>query len=298
MAQTLDFSIVIPTYQRHGPLMRLLRSLTLLDYNPERFEVIVVDDGSDLPLDNVIRRFASELNIIFLKQENSGPAAARNKGSQRAQGKYLAFIDDDCAADPYLLKAMRVSLEEHPGSACGGKVANAFPDNPYSAATQVLMDYLYDHYSPLIHHAGFFPAANLSVPREIFLEMGGFDPTLRFGEDRDFCYRWSSLGYPFASVPDAIVFHYHALKFYSLLSLHFSYGGGTFQFWKRHGRGVLRMTTLNPPRWHLNLVFSGLRNHGRSNGLLSSVLLGFIQGSCAAGVFWEWVRTRTSWLTS
>jgi GT2 family glycosyltransferase len=294
MAKALDFSVVIPTYQRPKSLVRLLSSLTFLNYDPERFEVIVVNDGGDYPVEKIVRIYGDKLNIVFSGQENQGPAAARNNGSRLAGGEYLAFIDDDCVADPDWLSAMAARLKEKPFSACGGKVANALLNNPYSAATQLLTDYLYEHYSPLIRLTGFFPAANLTVPREVFMNMGGFDPTLRFGEDRDLCYRWASRGHPFVTVPEAIVYHFHALNFFSLLSLHFSYGGGTFQFWRRHNPGVLRIATLNSPSWHLRLLLYAIRDRKISRGLSSTPLLFLIQLACIAGIFWQWARSRSN----
>jgi glycosyltransferase involved in cell wall biosynthesis len=293
MSKPLEFSIVIPTYRRPGHLIGLLSSLTHLHYDPEQFEVIVVDDGGDYPLDGAIVEFEDKLVITLLRQENSGSAAARNAGSKLARGKYLAFIDDDCQADPNWLRAMKGSLEKNPRCACGGRVTNALPENPYSAASQLLIDYLYEHYNPLIHFTGFFPAANLIVPREIFLDMGGFDPTMRFGEDRDFCYRWSKLGYLFALVPKAVVYHSHELDLRSLLSLHLSYGGGTYQFWKRHNKGVLKIAKLNPPSWHLNLILSGIRKGRNAKSLRRAFLLFVIQGMCTCGIFWEWAKNRS-----
>lgn len=292
MSKTLEFSVVVPTYKRPELLARLLSSLTLLNFDPELFEVIVVDDGGDYPLDDTVSGFKDKLAIRLAKQENLGPAAARNRGSSMSRGKYLAFIDDDCQAGLTWLQAMKVQLEKTPNCACGGKVVNALPKNPYSAATQLLLDYLYENYNPLIHFAGFFPTANLTVPREIFLEIGGFDPTLRYGEDRDFCHRWSTLGYPFVSVPGSVVYHYHALNLGSLLSLHFSYGGGSFQFWRKHNSGIFRITALNSLSWHLKLMLSGIKKQRSAVGLLYAALLLIIQGACTAGLFWEWHRHR------
>ena len=294
MKRMLEFSVVVPTYQRPGPLARLLSSLTCLNFDPERFEVIVVDDGGDYPLDGAVSRFKNKLDVRLVKQKNLGPSAARNKGSSMANGKYLAFIDDDCQAGPNWLRAMSVQLQETPYRACGGRVVNALPQNPYSAATQLLLDYLYEHYNPLIHFAGFFPAANLTVPRERFLEMGGFDQTLRFGEDRDLSHRWTALGYHFMRVPGSVVYHYHPLNFTSLLSLHFSYGGGSYRFMEKHHGGISKITALNSLSWHSKLILSGIKKQRNGGGLINALLLLLIQGACTAGVFCEWVRNRSN----
>ena len=95
------FSIVVPTYQRPVQLAACLQALSRLDYARERFEVIVVDDGSPTPPKAVVESLRDRLQLTLHLQRHAGPAAARNAGAMRARGKYLAFTDDDClpAAD-------------------------------------------------------------------------------------------------------------------------------------------------------------------------------------------------------
>jgi glycosyltransferase involved in cell wall biosynthesis len=291
------FSIVIPTYNRHGKLADLLSSLTRLKYPPTRFETIVVDDGGGIPLDSVISRFSGDLDLTLLKQGNAGPAAARNYGAARAEGQYLAFTDDDCQPEPGWLQALAVGFRESPCCICGGKAVNALRENPYSTASQMLMDYLYERSNPTEKLGAFFPTNNFAVPRAGFLEMGGFDATLRFGEDRDFCYRWASAGYPFVFAPEAMVYHAHELNLFSCLKLHFFYGGGTFQFWRRCAIKGLRPVKVSPPSWYVNLLLSGIRKEKSLAGLLQTLLLTAIQGACTAGFVWEMLKHRGSFRT-
>src|SRR5689334_3533804 len=93
------FSIVIPTYNRPRQLAKCLESLCRLTYPRDRFDVIVVDDGSPTPLAPVVEVFQSQLRIVVHRQSNGGPAAARNTGAARATGENLAFTDDDCAPE-------------------------------------------------------------------------------------------------------------------------------------------------------------------------------------------------------
>ena len=74
--------------------------MTRLGYPQDRFEVIVVDDGSEPPMDSVVSFFRDRLELVLLSQANSGPAAARNTGAAQAKGKFLAFTDDDCTPAP------------------------------------------------------------------------------------------------------------------------------------------------------------------------------------------------------
>ena len=287
-----DFSIVIPTYNRPQRLRRLLSAIIQLDYLPDLFEVIVVDDGGSVPLDQVLMEFQGTLDLLLLKQENRGPGAARNTGMMKAKGKYLAFTDDDCHPHSGWLNAMANAFEKNESLLCGGRTRNALPANLYSTTTQMLIDYLYNHYNPVEHMGGFFPTNNLALSRKMFMETGGFDPELRFGEDRDFCYRWASHGHPFAFVPDAIMYHTHSLTLASFLRLHCCYGGGSYQFRRGVKMKGLQSVRLSPFRWYVNLALSGIRMKGKGSGLLFTLLLITSQVSAATGFFSGFIRDQ------
>jgi glycosyltransferase involved in cell wall biosynthesis len=80
-------SIVIPTYNRPEELAVCLRACSRLDYPHDRFEVIVVDDGGVTPLDEVANQLRGLLTLRLLRQENAGPATARNRGGGRGHGR-------------------------------------------------------------------------------------------------------------------------------------------------------------------------------------------------------------------
>ena len=285
-----NFSIVIPTYCRTKQLANLLSSLTGLNYAADRFEVIVVDDGNKVSLEPVVSPFSTDLHITLLKQVNSGPAAARNHGASWAGGHFLAFTDDDCVVDAGWLQALEETFRETPLAICGGRTLNLLSPNIYSTASHQLLDFLHQHYSPQMHLGGFYPTDNFAVPRVKFLEMGGFDPNLRFGEDRDFCFRWALRGYPFRSIPEAVVYHSHPLRLSSFLRLHFCYGGGSYRL--REGRvdRSCRVPKLNPPSFYLKLILSGIKEQRNMYGSLLSLLLLASQGANTAGFFWEALR--------
>ncbi len=257
------------------------------DYPGEYFEVILVDDGGEVPLEPVISGFHDQMNVTLLRQPNRGPAMARNYGASHAKGEYLAFIDDDCFPDPKWLQAMFHGFRESPYCLCGGRTINALPENHYAMATQMLQEYLYEHYNPTKNHGGFFLANNFALPSKRFHEIGGFDPTLRFGEDRDFCYRWGAQKYPFRFVSDALVYHTHALTLSSFLQLHFLYGKGNFQFlkrWTTNGRAPIR---LSPLSWYVSLILSGIRKVNGLRGYWLTFLLMVSQGAYVMGMLSE-----------
>jgi glycosyltransferase involved in cell wall biosynthesis len=286
-----DFSIIVPTYGRAGSLDRLLLALTGLDYPPDRFEVIVVDDGGPVALDATTGAYRERLNLSLAWQANSGPGAARNHGAQQAKGRYLAFTDDDCQPDPGWLRQMAAALEGSSGAICGGKTFNRYTENLPAQATQLLMDYLYEHYNPIERLGAFYPTNNLAVPRDEFLKLGGFDGRLRFGEDRDLCYRWQLQGRPFVFAPRAVVQHGHALNFLTFVQLHFCYGRGTGQFRTVCKRKGLGSAGFSSPSWYLGLVLSGIRKEPGWRGAALSSLLVVSQAASAAGFAWTAFKT-------
>lgn len=261
----LDFSIIIPTYRRPGRLEACLRALARQDYPLQQFEVIVADDGGggiEKLRDFGARSFPF---CTFLSQPRSGPASARNLGARTATGRFLAFTDDDCEPAPEWLSALALTLGSQPDALVGGRTINSLRANRCSAASQLLVDYLYRAY-PEQSTARFFCSNNFALARETFGTLGGFDPTFQIagGEDRDFCSRWVSRGYPLAYSPTAIVQHAHSLTLAGFWNQHFRYGMGAFQLRRRMletGRPPLR---LQAPGFYLRLLsypFRETREH-------------------------------------
>lgn len=234
------FSIVIPTYGRPDELVACLSSLTRLRYDRGLVEVIVVDDGGGVPIEEPARRAAGSLDLVLVEQPHGGAAAARNTGAARARGTYLAFTDDDCTPDPDWLTALEATLAAHPGAAVGGRTVNALPSNPYATASQLLCDYLVEYYNADPLQARFLTSNNLAMPAEAFRALGGFDT--RFdragGEDRDICDRWIHAGHPLLYGKEAVVHHAHPLTGRGFCRQHWNYGRGALRFHRsRAARG-------------------------------------------------------------
>ena len=189
--QNIDISIVIPTYNRPERLEQCLESIARLDYPSNRFEVIVVDDGSRISLEPIAVKFEDCISINLIRQSNAGPASARNTGAAAAQGDYLIFTDDDCQPHPDWLKTLTQAIKDFPNTLIGGHTINALPNNLYSSASQLLIDYLYDYYNQQKEEATFFASNNFALPRKLYQQLEGFDTSfpLAAGEDREFCDR-------------------------------------------------------------------------------------------------------------
>lgn len=181
-------SVIIPTYNRAALCSRAVRSVLAQTYEP--IEVIVVDDGStDGTADAITSEFGD--SVILLRQGNSGVSAARNAGMARARGRYMALLDSDDLWEPHKLTQQVDWLQTHPdfgmvlcnlavrdldGSDAG--IIDRRPRLPRDG--EILGD--------VVRNPSLVPSTVL-IRREVYEQLGGFDPGLRTAEDLDFHMR-------------------------------------------------------------------------------------------------------------
>lgn len=283
-------SVVVPTRNRPESVIRCVEHLARLDYPPHRLEAIVVDDGGTPSVRWLADRFRGELELTVLHQRHTGPAGARNAGVARASGSLVAFTDDDCRPAPSWLAALTARLAARPSGVAGGRTVNELRDNPWSTASQLLNDFLYARQSVAGEDARFFVSNNLALSRDLFWEVGGFDPSFRLpaGEDRDLCRRLARSGCTMAYAPDAVVSHAHPLDVAGFVRQHFGYGRGARRYRSAaYGRGDL--VDLEPLRFYVDLVAFPLSAHAAapSRKLTLAALLALSQAATAAGFAWE-----------
>ncbi|MGM9999529.1 MAG: glycosyltransferase [Candidatus Bruticola sp.] len=119
----IEFSLIIPTYNRIGALRHCLKHIERLNFPKNQFEVVLIDDGSQ---DETSELKAEDypFNMKVLHQTNSGTAAARNRGIKEAEGLFCMFVDDDVMLHPdLLLEHQRLHLAE-PNLVVRGPVIN------------------------------------------------------------------------------------------------------------------------------------------------------------------------------
>lgn len=252
-------SVIIPTHNRPLQLRACLAALAGSSYPADRFEVVVVDDGGSARLGGIIDALPTGPRVTLIQQEQAGPAAARNRGAAAAHGELLVFTDDDCLPEPGWLATLVRHAEARPGHLIGGVTLNALDGNPFSAASQHLVSYLYDYSTAQAGNpewSGFFTSNNLAVPIEGFERIGGFDAAfpLAAGEDRDFCDRWAHAGLPMAFAPDARILHAHRLALRSFCRQHWNYGRGAYHFHQSRSRRGADPVRPQPPSFYLDLV--------------------------------------------
>lgn len=292
--QRFVFSIIIPTYNRPEKLRQCLETISRLDYPKTRFEVIVVDDGSPAGLGAVVAAFAGQLEVSYIRQANAGPAAARNTGADIARGRYLAFTDDDCQPAGDWLNLLESVLETAPDCMVGGRTVNLLAGNPFSSASQLIVDIVYRFYNADPEQARFFASNNMAMPAALLAKIGGFRPAFRTSEDRELCDRWLYNGYRMIYKPEALIYHAHDLTLLAYCKQHFNYGRGAHHFHAaRAARGSGSMH--KEMKFHANLenwLIYPFRRVPISRAFTLAFLLIVWQVINAAGFFWESMRVN------
>lgn len=205
---TMQFSIIIPVFNRPDEVDELLASLT--SQSDKDFEVIVVEDGSSVPCRDVVERYASQLTIQYLEKENGGPGQARNFGAAHAKGDYYVVLDSDCVLPPQYVAALKAELQDNPCDAFGG------PDraHPDFTPTQKAINYAMTSFLTTGGIRGgkrkldkFYPRSfNMGMRAELWQKLDGF-ARMRFGEDIDLSIRIFKSGASCRLFPEAWVWH-------------------------------------------------------------------------------------------
>ena len=204
----MRYSFVIPVYNRPDETDELLESLaqqTLRD-----FEVLVVEDGSQITCQQVVQKHAAQMPIKYFCKPNSGPGQTRNYGAERSQGEYLIFLDSDCVLPPSYLEAVEKELSASPCDAFGG------PDRSHPSFTPVQKAISYSMTS-FFTTGGirggkkkldkFYPRSfNMGISASLYRKLGGFSK-MRFGEDIDLSIRIFQSGARCRLFPQAWVWH-------------------------------------------------------------------------------------------
>ena len=202
------FSIIVPVYNRPHEVEELLESLTKQTYH--NFEVLVVEDGSTIPCEDVCNRYTDVLDIQYHTKSNSGPGQTRNYGAERAHGEYLLVLDSDCVLPAGYLSAIEEELQRDEADAFGG------PDRAHPSFTPVqkAINYSMTSFFTTGGIRGckktldkFNPRSfNTGIRRDVYLKLNGFSK-MRFGEDIDFSIRIFKAGCRCRLFPEAWVWH-------------------------------------------------------------------------------------------
>ena len=193
-----EISVIIPAYNEEQYLHDCLNSILDLNYPKEKYEIIVVDNGST---DNTVSIAINLSDQVILFPEGRTIAAVRNKGASVAKGKILAFLDADCLVAPNWLEA---AVELLTGSLIG--VVGARPIAPEKGSTWVQRARASVLVKSKNTRVSWLSSGNFIVKAELFQQAGGFDEKLETAEDVDLSFRLNRITTILYS-PKIIVLH-------------------------------------------------------------------------------------------
>ncbi|KAA9383388.1 glycosyltransferase family 2 protein [Neorhizobium galegae] len=212
----IDASFIVCTRNRAAALEACISSIeAACQACSLSCELVVVDNGSTDDTAIRLSRIAakSAVPVRWMVELRPGLAAARNTGMERARGRLLIFIDDDCVVETSYLQ----DLNRHysAGERCivrGGRVDLGSPhDLPFT----IKRSRFRARFTPDVHPGGFVLGCNMTMHREAAARIGRFDERfgaggpLRSAEDTDYLVRAYQLGIPIEYVPDMTVQHFH-----------------------------------------------------------------------------------------
>ena len=229
-----SWAIVIPVRDQSDDFRATIDAL-----RNEAVEIVVVDDGSQQAV--VVDHDHAQL---IRHDRSSGPAVARNTGWQNSKAEIVVFIDAGCVPAAGWIDAVLPHFTDPAVAAVAPRVtASAAAGTPPRLREYERLRSPLDR-GPVA--AGvkpgsavpFVPAAALAVRREALEEAGGFDPSLRFGEDVDLVWRLHRRGWRVRYEPFAEVTHPARPSWRAWLEQRFRYGSSAAPLAERHGRDV------------------------------------------------------------
>ncbi|MCB8946001.1 MAG: glycosyltransferase [Ardenticatenaceae bacterium] len=254
-----DVSVILPTYNRLSQLKHVLNGLEQQSYAKDKFEVVVVSDGSNDGTNEYLSNLQTAFSLKPLVQKNQGAAAARNTGIAAAAGEFALFIDDDVVPTPDLVQ---LHMQTHKTSQndliiLGPMLTPAdYQMAPWVAWEQEM---LYKQYNDMQQGrwqptARQFYTGNASLARKYLVMAGGFDTQFRRAEDVELAYRLTKYDLQFVFLPEAIGYHYANRSFRSWISTPYEYGRNDVIFSQKKGQDWLLPTIFTEFHYRQPLI--------------------------------------------
>ena len=251
------FSIIIPVYNRPNEINELLASFTSQDY-ASTFEIIIIEDGSTLTCETVVKQYEDSLFLRYFYKENSGPGASRNFGMQRAKGDYFIILDSDVILPPQYLSEVDKALQFNYTDAFGG------PDASHDSFSNLQKAINYSMTSVLTTGGirgkktavgKFQPRSfNMGISKKAFQKTKGF-ADYRAGEDIDLTFRLWQNQFKTQLITNAFVYHKRRSTLKQFLKQTYAFGTARPLLNKRYPSSA-KITYWFPSLFIIGLFFS------------------------------------------
>lgn len=215
----MKFSFIIPVYNRPDEIDELLQSLVAQDYVSD-FEIVIVEDGSSIPCQNIIDLYKGKLDISYFFKANSGPGDSRNFGMRNAKGDYFLILDSDCILPQNYLSEVEKALNTEFVDCFGGpdKALDSFSDIQKAINFSMTSFLTTGGIRGGSEKVGKFQprSFNMGLSKKAFETSQGFG-NIHPGEDPDLSIRLWKMGFDTRLFRNAYVYHKRRIdwsKFY------------------------------------------------------------------------------------
>lgn len=240
----LQISIIIPVYNWEKTIKKCLEHLLNQNYDLNLFEIIIVDDGSSDNTKEIVNTFKlSNKNIKYLSQKNAWPSKARNYWVSESQYNIISFIDADAYADKNRLLSISNAFENDKINACWWKIDNF--NNDYFSNINHIVEFS-EFYENLKKKVNTIPSVNLSVKKEIFLQLWWFDENLHVWEDSDFNFRLKQAWYDLYYYPEIKIYHDTSSSVKKFIKKQFYFWKKSFEYRKKNPKSSYQFVFNRP----------------------------------------------------
>ncbi len=269
----MDVSVVVPARNAASMIDDCLSGLQTQSVPEDRYEVIVVDDGSTDETPGIVEKH----DVTLVSQPPRGPAAARNKGVATSEGEIVLFTDADCVPDENWIAEMVRSF----GDAEVVGVKGVYRTRQKDIVARFVQCEYEERYELMARRRwiDFIDTYSAGYRREVFLAQGGFDTRYPNAsvEDQELSFRLAERGHKMVFNPQAIVYHQHPKTLTAYFRRKFNIGYWKMRVLRTHpGKAVSDSHTPQTLKAQMILVAT----------TVALALMGMWQASCcfAAGL--------------
>ncbi len=272
-------SVIIPTYNRKVVLKKCLSALLGQTYPSNRYEIIVIDDGSTDETDEMVSRLIEEhrlekqsTKLIYEWHEHSCAAAARNRGIRKARGDLVILLDSDIVTLPDFIEAHVLARHDSDNTPAEDTLPHNWNVSEDKAIVHGRVIYTEDLDNPTSTKKrisdismAFFASGNVSIARKWLLEAGLFDEDfIEYGwEDLELGQRLKKLGLRVVRSDGPAGYHlkyeFSVAKLPAIRGREHQRGRMAVVYYRKHPTFSVRMSTTmtRPFYWLVGLLTLG-----------------------------------------
>ncbi|MEM7770026.1 MAG: glycosyltransferase [Cyanobacteria bacterium P01_A01_bin.37] len=240
----MDITVILPCFNAAKTISAQLDALSEADCS-ESWELLIVDNGSTDSTLEVVKKYQQSFQYLEIIEalDKKGSGYVRNVGVNHAKASKILFCDADDRVSENWLKVMSAALDSHEFIAGGltlehiNELWRVPKQTPFGTKDKPQEDVFSSRFDPDIRYA---PACNMGIRKNVHVAVGGFDESIPFNVDYDYCWKVSLAGYRLTFISEGLIEYRlrHDLK--GTYKQRYNWGKwGVFIYRKHIGKGKL-----------------------------------------------------------